>query len=114
VDIFHRFFPGVSSLPAAGLRPVLELRYRRQRYGHALFSESFCLDTEISCTRAREGGEGALMRVLPYDVFEQKGMAVHPLPVLRPLPGFGARRSSISKYFLILQQLRAQTDCHDN
>ncbi|HSJ03177.1 MAG: VTC domain-containing protein [Verrucomicrobium sp.] len=109
--IFHRHFPDLEGSSTANLRPVLELRYQRQRYLHGVYSETFCLDTHIRCVRSHDGStRQSVGQVLPHEVFEQKGQAIHPLPVLQPLPRFGIRRAAISKYFLILQQLSAEID----
>ena len=93
------------TLPLAPLRPVLELRYTRHRYTHPLFDSAFCLDSDIRGTRAHPAVKPASPDLpLSHDVFEQKGGSDDPLPVLRPLPRFEARRGSFSKYHLIALQ----------
>lgn len=83
------------------LHAVLELRYRRVRYVHRLSGDSFCLDSQIRCTRSHPAFlPAATGRSLRHDVFEQKGSSQDPVPALRALPRFGARRASLSKYYL--------------
>lgn len=106
MKVFQRHLPEAAPQPPARLRPVLELRYRRHRYRHPLFRETFCLDSDIRCVRTHGGSLPAAQGlVLPHDVFEQKGLAQDPLPLLQALPRFGARRASLSKYFLTVLQL---------
>jgi hypothetical protein len=94
-----------------GLRPLLELRYERRRFTHPVFAESFCLDSNIRCVRTRPGClPQAHGQPLDHAVFEQKGEAQQPLPVLQALPRFGARRASLSKYFLAVRQLLPETE----
>lgn len=113
--LFSRLFqrantPGVP-LPPTEIRPVLELRYDRYRYGHPVFPETFCLDTRIRCTRTHPASlPQAHGRPLDHGVFEQKGQAVQPLPVLQALPRFGARRAAISKFFLAILQLKPDSE----
>lgn len=105
--MFRRWRAGDAPVPGVELSPVLELRYRRDRYVHPLFTEAFCLDSEICCTRTHPGClPPAHGKTLGHDVFEQKGRAVGPLPPLQSLPRFGARRASLSKYYLAIRQLQ--------
>lgn len=111
VALFHQHRPDGVTLPPGGLKPVLEIRYLRQRWQHPVFPESFCLDSDISGVRTRAGLlPPAHGQPLPFDVFEQKGRNVHPLPVLRALPRFGARRASVSKFFLTIRDLQPHRD----
>jgi hypothetical protein len=107
--IFRRHATGKQPIPAMELRPVLELRYHRRRYTHPVFSETFCLDSDIRCLRTHPGclppAQGG---ALEHNVFEQKGQASHPLPVLQSLPRFGVRRDALSKYFLMILQLQPE------
>jgi len=104
--LFRTHCPKPDWLPAAPLKPVLELRYQRDRFEHALFPETFCLDSHIRCTRTHPGVlPPALGIELAHDVFEQKGSTPDLAPVLRGLPRFGAQRASVSKYFLCITQL---------
>lgn len=106
-DLYRQHLPADLQLPAGGLRPVVEIRYLRQRWQHAVFPETFCLDSDIRAVRTRSGVmPPAHGGVLPFDVFEQKGRSVHPLPALRALPRFGARRAAVSKYFLTVRNLQ--------
>ena len=107
---FQRFQTGDAPVPRLELHPFLELRYCRHRYTHPLFPDAFCLDSEIHCVRTHPAHlPPARSTPLDHDVFEQKGKAQDPLPVLRPLPRFDVQRSSVSKYFLAILQL--QPDC---
>lgn len=104
--LIRQHLPEARGLPSGGLKPVLEIRYLRRRYLHPVFRETFCLDSDIRCQRAVPGWlPAAHGRALPFSVFEQKGAAIHPLPVLRALPRFGARRAAVSKYFLTIRHL---------
>lgn len=89
--------------PLAGsLRPVLELRYHRSRYVHPVTGDGFCLDSQIRCVRTHTAFfPTAGHRDLRFSVLEQKGASPDPLPILRPLPRFGARRAALSKYHLV-------------
>ncbi len=105
-DFFRRHCPS-DLAPETPIRPVLELRYLRHRYGHPLFPSAFCLDSEIRCVRTNPAALPAPSGLpLDHDVFEQKGGSADVLPILRALPRFGARRMAISKYFLTLLQLQ--------
>lgn len=104
--LFRDHCPKEAWLAPVPLKPVLELRYRRDRYEHPVFSEAFCLDSHIRCTRTHPGVlPPARNMELLHDVFEQKGRCHDLVPVLRALPRFGAQRASISKYFLTVMQL---------
>ena len=110
-SIFGRATAEGRAAPEQDLRPVLELRYERHRYAHAAFTETFCLDSNIRCTRTHPAClPQAHGRPLDHGVFEQKGAAQQPLPVLQALPRFGARRASISKYFLAILQLQPHSE----
>ncbi|MDB6120487.1 MAG: hypothetical protein JWO08_4268 [Verrucomicrobiaceae bacterium] len=105
-SLFRSHCPREGWLPCAPLKPVLELRYQRNRYEHPLFPEAFCLDSHIRCTRTNLALLPPAQNVeLTHDVFEQKGGSTDLVPVLRALPRFGAQRASISKYFLTVMQL---------
>lgn len=109
-ELVHRHLVRRSG-PVDWLRPVLELRYRRRRYGHPAFAESFCLDSRIRCTRTHALVlPPATGQELGYDIFEQKGDSTDPLPLLRALPRFDARRASLSKYFLAILQIAPHLD----
>lgn len=114
-SLFSRIFqrsttPGVP-LPVVEIRPVLELRYDRYRYSHPVFPETFCLDAEIRCVRTHPASlPQAHGRPLDHAVFEQKGQAVQPLPVLQALPRFGVRKAAISKFFLAVLQLKPDSE----
>ncbi len=104
--LFRHHCPKTGWMPSAPLKPVLELRYRRDRYVHPVFSEAFCLDSHIRCSRTHPAVlPPARGLELPHDVFEQKGRSPDLVPALRALPRFGAQRASISKYFLTVMQL---------
>lgn len=104
--VFRNHCPKSGWLPCAPLKPVLELRYERDRYDHALFPQTFCLDSNIRCTRTHPGLLPPAQGVaLNHDVFEQKGCGQDLVPALRGLPRFGAQRASVSKYFLCVLQL---------
>lgn len=110
VGLIHRHLDPGSGRPGS-LRPVLELRYRRRRYSHPTFSESFCLDSRIRCTRTHAAVlPSATGLMLDHDVFEQKGGSADPLPLLRALPRFDARRAALSKYFLTIRQIAPHLD----
>jgi hypothetical protein len=95
----------------AHLVPVLELRYRRSRYTHPVYRSSFCLDSNIRCTRTHPAFAAATSRkIMAHDVLEQKSGSPDPLPPLRALARFGARRASLSKYYLIMRQLNPDHD----
>jgi hypothetical protein len=104
--LFQRHLPRGAEPPPGALRPVLELRYVRHRYLHPIFPDSFCLDENIHCVRTNPAAipSGGPHR-LSHGVFEQKGPSREPVPQLQALPRFGARRASLSKYFLIMTQL---------
>lgn len=90
----------------ASLRPVLELRYQRHRYRHPLTGDSICLDSDIRCVRSHPAFFPATAgRTLGLHIVEQKGPSSDPLPALRSLPRFLARRASLSKYYLVSRQL---------
>lgn len=109
--IFQRSLPSDTASPGEALRPVLELRYERHRYGHPVYAETFCLDSDIRCTRTHPAClPQAHGSPLDHSVFEQKGAAQQPLPVLQALPRFGVRRASLSKYFLAILQLQPNSD----
>ncbi len=104
--VFRNHCPQSGCLPSAPLRPVLELRYQRDRYEHSVFPEAFCLDSHIRCTRTNPALLAPAQNLeLTHDVFEQKGRSRDLVPALRALPTFGAQRASISKYFLTVMQL---------
>lgn len=101
----------VISAPGLDLRPVLELRYNRRRYTHSVFPETFCLDSKIRLARTHPAYLPAPDgRCLDHCIFEQKGAAEHPQPVLQPLPRFGARRAALSKYQLTILQLQPDAE----
>lgn len=105
-EIFHRHRPTDAPAVPAQLRPVIELRYERRRYGHPVFPGTFCLDSNIRGVRTHQASlPPAHGRALSHDVFEQKGASRDPLPLLQALPRFGARRAALSKYFLTVLQL---------
>lgn len=111
LDLFRRCRTAEMPLLEKDLRPVLELRYHRRRYAHPVFRETFCLDSDIRCVRTHPSClPAADGRVLGHDVFEQKGGSPDPLPPLQALPRFGARRASLSKYFLVIRQLHPEYD----
>lgn len=100
--------PGV----AGDLVPVLEVRYYRRRAEHPLYpGASFCFDSQIHCARAHPGvGVGRLLPRLMEGVFEQKSESAELLPPARPLPRFGAQRSSFSKYERLVLTLLGDPD----
>ena len=113
--LFNHFFrqghaEGMPS-PELELRPVLELRYDRRRYTHAVFAETFCLDSQIRVQRTHPAClPRPTGRPLDHCIFEQKGAAQQPLPILQALPRFGARRSALSKYHLTFLQLQPDAE----
>jgi hypothetical protein len=105
--LFQRCAAHGAPKPDVTLRPMLELRYERRRYRHAIFPETFCLDSNIRCKRVHPASlPQAHGRPLDFCIFEQKGSSQHPQPILQALPRFGARRASFSKYFLAVLQLQ--------
>ena len=104
--VFQRHLPAGADPPPGSLRPVLELRYLRHRYSHPIFPDTFCLDEDIRCVRTNPAAAPATQgQTLSHGVFEQKGPSREPVPLLQALPRFGARRASLSKYFLTMLQL---------
>lgn len=94
------FSPEASPQSAGALRPLVEVRYQRERFSHPLYAgATFCLDTEIHCPRAHPGGGFVHSTARLTDgVFEQKSLSFEVLPPARALPRFNVRRSSFSKY----------------
>lgn len=95
----RRFLPEGCASASGLLEPLLEVRYRRERFTHPLCAASFCLDTAIHCPRTHPGsGFRRASARLSEAVAEQKSASAEVLPMLRGLPRFGVRRSSFSKY----------------
>lgn len=93
------------------LLPLLEVRYLRQRAVHPLYpGASFCFDSRIHCPRVHPCLGGQSSPHLTEGVFEQKSPSSELLPPARPLPRFGAQRSSFSKYERLMLRLLGDPD----
>ena len=92
-----------------GLRPVIELCYRRRRFVDPDSAARLALDTEIGVRRAHPSlRPPAPDRRLPVAVLEVKGKARSLPPRLRAAIGMGARKASLSKYAAAYDLLSSQ------
>jgi len=97
-------------LPGAGWRPMLQLRYQRERLVEPVSRARLSLDDAIAVEAVNPRHLSALsLGPLPVAVLEVKSQLETLPPRLHALTHLGARKCAFSKYLAVYQHVRRAT-----